>query len=370
MPVDVHEPEGVRPGRGVVAGQRHLQLGGLAGGRELAELAADRLDLRGPVQAQYPAQRGRGDPGGALGAGLAQQRHEHQHDQHDLKPVEPVPQPPVYRPRAGQQPGLRQRRQRQQQPGQRVFRARRERRRGSLAQQPEPRQRPLPVPGHRVRQHRQRLRLRRAREVRVREVLACGDAVSAARVLAARGRPGRAQHVADRGFRYPRRGSDPGLAGALPVQLPDPRHHVRGQPGGPLRPFAGRDQACDPAAGQRLRPPPHAHRDHPERLRHLRLSRGLQLHELHRRQPPGHLISRVPRERRQPVHPHHAAAVRAGHHAHPGSDLRRVPRQQRQRHLGQHPGHHPTPVSSSKPFIYFCGKAAQEHAPTRRKRDT
>ena len=38
-----------------------------------------------------------------------------------------------------------------------------------------------------------------------------------------------------------------------------------------------RDQARDPASGQRPLPPPHAHRDHPERLRHLRLGRGLQL---------------------------------------------------------------------------------------------
>jgi hypothetical protein len=42
-----------------------------------------------------------------------------------------------------------------QQPGQRVSRARGERRRGALAQQPEPGQRPLTVPGHRIRPHRQ-----------------------------------------------------------------------------------------------------------------------------------------------------------------------------------------------------------------------
>ena len=46
-----------------------------------------------------------------------------------------------------------------QQPGQRVSRARGERRRGALAQQPEPGQRPLTVPGHRIRQHRQRAQL-------------------------------------------------------------------------------------------------------------------------------------------------------------------------------------------------------------------
>ena len=46
-----------------------------------------------------------------------------------------------------------------QQPGQRVSQARGERRRGALAQQPEPGQRPLTVPGHRIRQHRQRAQL-------------------------------------------------------------------------------------------------------------------------------------------------------------------------------------------------------------------
>ena len=286
----------------------------LPGGGELGELAADRLDFRGPVQAQHPAQRVRGDPGGALGAGLAQQRHEHQHDQHHLQAVEPVPQPPVYLPGAVQQPGLRQRRQREQQPGQRVPRARRERRHGALAQQPEPGQRPLPVPGHRVRQHRQHLRLRdarvragacpRARAAGACGVLACGDAV--------RGRAGRAEHVADRGFRHPCRGGDRGLAGAVAVQLPDLRDHLRGQLRGALRSLGRRDQARDPAAGQRPRPPPHAHRDHPERLRHLHLRRGVQLDELDRGQPPRRLIACIPRERGQPVHPHHAAAIRAG----------------------------------------------------------
>ena len=62
---------------GVAAGDRQLQVRGLAGGGELAELAAQRLDLRRPVQAQDPAEGGGRDPGGALGARLAQQRQEH-----------------------------------------------------------------------------------------------------------------------------------------------------------------------------------------------------------------------------------------------------------------------------------------------------
>ena len=67
VPVHVEEPERVRPGRGVAAGQRHDQVRGLPGGGELAELAADRLDLRRPVQPEHPAQRRGRDPGGALG---------------------------------------------------------------------------------------------------------------------------------------------------------------------------------------------------------------------------------------------------------------------------------------------------------------
>src|SRR6266700_6063841 len=65
-------PSASGAGGGVVAGDRHLQVRGLAGGGELAELAADRPDFGRPVQAQHPAERGRGDPGGALGPRLAQ----------------------------------------------------------------------------------------------------------------------------------------------------------------------------------------------------------------------------------------------------------------------------------------------------------
>ena len=155
----------------------------------------------------------------------------------------------------------------------------------------------------------------------------------------------------------------------MAVQLPDLLDHLRGQLRGPLRSFSSRDQARDPAAGQRPRPPPHAHRDHPERLRDLHLRRGLQLDQLDRGQPPRRLIVRIPRERGQPVHPHHAAAVRAGDHAHPRGDLRRVAREKRQRHLGQHPGHHPTPASGSKPFIYYCGNVAPKQPQGHREKE-
>ena len=65
-------------------------------------------------------------------------------------------EPPVDLAGAGQQPGIGQRGQGEQQPGQRVPGAGGERRRGAFAQQPEPGQRPLAVPRHRIRQHRQR----------------------------------------------------------------------------------------------------------------------------------------------------------------------------------------------------------------------
>ena len=131
-------------------------------------------------------------------------------------------------------------------------------------------------------------------------------------------RAGRAQHTADRGFRHPGRGGDPALPRPCPSS-PGSAPPCGVQPRGSPRALSGRDQARDPAGRQRPLPPPHAHRDHPERLRHLRLGRGPQLPQLHRRQPPPGLVPRVPRERGQPVHPHHPAAVRAGDHAQPGA---------------------------------------------------
>jgi hypothetical protein len=68
MPVNVEEPELIGAGGGMVAGDRHLQLLGPPGRGQLAQLTADRLDLRRPVRAQHPAQRGRADASGALGA--------------------------------------------------------------------------------------------------------------------------------------------------------------------------------------------------------------------------------------------------------------------------------------------------------------
>src|SRR5665648_136769 len=88
--VEVEEPGRVRAGGGVVGAQGGLQLCAGAGRGELSQLAAQGLDLRGPVQPQDPAQVGGGDPGRALRAGLTQQRQEHPRHQGGAQPVEPV----------------------------------------------------------------------------------------------------------------------------------------------------------------------------------------------------------------------------------------------------------------------------------------
>jgi hypothetical protein len=123
-------------------------------GGQLAELAADRLDFRRPVQAQHPAQRGGRDPGGALGPRLPGQRQEHHCQQRGRHPVEPVLELAVDLAGGIQQTGVLQRRQRQQQTGQPIPGAGNEHRLGALAQQPPPRQGALCIAGHRVRQHR------------------------------------------------------------------------------------------------------------------------------------------------------------------------------------------------------------------------
>ena len=154
VPIDAEEPEVVRAGRRAAPGYGHLQVRGLAGGGEPGELAADRLGFRCPVQAQDAAHRRRGDAGGALGAGLAQQRLQHLVDQDRVQAVVAVADPGVDLAGAFQQARVRQGGQSDQQPGQRV---------GPPAAntgaapspKPEPGQDAFPVPRHRVRQHRQ-----------------------------------------------------------------------------------------------------------------------------------------------------------------------------------------------------------------------
>ncbi len=70
----------------MVATERGLQLGASAVTGQLGLLAAQRLDLRGPVQAQNPAKVCWAQPGRAFGAGFAQQRQEHAHQQRHAQP--------------------------------------------------------------------------------------------------------------------------------------------------------------------------------------------------------------------------------------------------------------------------------------------
>ena len=107
MPVDVEHRRLLGAGGHTAGGHRGDPVAGLARLGEQPDLAADRLDLRCPVQPEDPAQRGRVDPGGALRAGLAQQGAEHALAQHRIQRVEPVRQLTVDGVRGMQQPRCR-----------------------------------------------------------------------------------------------------------------------------------------------------------------------------------------------------------------------------------------------------------------------
>ena len=358
MPVHVEESQRLGAGGGVAAGQRHDQVRGLAGRGELAELAADGLDFRRPVQAQHPAQRRGRDPGGAFGPGLAGQGQEHQGQQRGSQPVVAVAEPAVDLAGGLQQPGALQGGQRQQQPGQRVPGTGGEDRLGALAEQPPPGQRPLPVPGHRIGQHRQRL-IRRLAVPLLRHAALIGVTVPGPS-LAARQDP--AQRGPDGERRHPGRRRDLPQRLAGGVQPGDPGR----QPGRQLRrafgPAPGRDQPGHPGRGQRLVPPPDGGRVHPERLRHLPLRRRPQPDQLHRRQPAARLVPAIPGEGGQPVH-RDQPAVFASQQAHAGGDLGRPGRQQRERKLAEHASHHPP----SRQVVYLARIFSQTgHAETER----
>ena len=142
MPVDVEHCRLLGAGLDTTTRHRGDPVAGLARVGEQPDLAADRLDLRRPVQTQHPPQRDRVDPCRALRAGLAQQGAEHALAQHRIQRVEPVRQLSVGGVRGLEQPGARQRGHRQQQPRQRCPRTPGEHRR-CRRDQPEPRQRAL-----------------------------------------------------------------------------------------------------------------------------------------------------------------------------------------------------------------------------------
>jgi len=107
VPVDVEQERGVRV-LGVLPGQqvgRHRleQVGALARRREVGELAADGLDLRGAVHPEEAAQVERVDPGGALRPRFPDQGASDPVQQDGVQPVEPARQRPEHRVRARQQ---------------------------------------------------------------------------------------------------------------------------------------------------------------------------------------------------------------------------------------------------------------------------
>ena len=92
VPVDIqHHPRltVVTVAGQLMPGHRGQQLIGLVLVGEPADLAADSLHLRGPVQSEHSTQRMRVDPGGALRARLAGQAAQHTLDQHRIQTVEP-----------------------------------------------------------------------------------------------------------------------------------------------------------------------------------------------------------------------------------------------------------------------------------------
>ena len=94
VPVNVEDSQQVRVARVqagyVCCGHRREQFVGPPGSGKGGDLAADRLDLRSPVQPQHPAQRGRVDPDGAFRTRLTGQGPQHSFDQHRVQAVEPV----------------------------------------------------------------------------------------------------------------------------------------------------------------------------------------------------------------------------------------------------------------------------------------
>ena len=153
-----------------------------------------------------------------------------------------------------------------------------------------------------------------------------------------------AQHVAHLCFRYPA-ARDSGLAHPLPVQLPDLLHLLRSAEAAAALASGIRPR---PRLRQRLLPPPQVSGS-PQRAATC-VCLGLQLQQLHRRQPPRRLVPRVPRNV-PALHPDHAAAVLLS--ATPPRAISLSSTQQRQWQLVSILPY-PTSVNGIKPFIYFC----------------
>ena len=320
-------------------GQRHDQVRCLAGGGELAELAADRLDFRRPVQARAPGPAPRAGPAWRPRPGAR-------------RPGPGTPRSAAWRParssRCGacrrpggriKQTGRLQRGQASSSPasGYRAPRrrpARRPRRAAPTGPAPAPRPgapdraapaaaRPRPPSGRPADQARCPGRRHRLRPLRA--------------WLRSRTRPSALRTV----------NVDTPVAAAIcrsvltgRVQLGNPRRQPGRQLRRALRPAVSRDHPGHTAAGRRPVPPPDRGRVHAERLRYLALGRRPQPDQLHRGQPPPRLIAGAPGEGSQPVHDHQPA-VFPGKQAHARGDLGRPGRQQRERKLAEHTSHHP-----------------------------
>ena len=364
VPVDVEHRGLFGAVLGVAAGHRGDPVAGPAGLGEQPDLAADRLDLRRPVQTQHPPQRGRVDPRRALGAGLAQQGAEHALAQHRIQRIEPVRQRAVGGVRILDQPGRRQRGQRQQQSRQRCPRAPGEHRRRGR-DQPKPRQCPLGATVDRIRQHRHRPEHRRItgshcgailpsihHQPRPRLGLGLGLGLGrsirsrcGARFLGAGAVIGKYERVADAALRHPDAGADGAVGRSTLAQPADGSDGVGGEFRLAFGTFAFGEQPGHAGLGEPGLPAPHRGRCHRERLSDLELGGRLDPHQRHRREPARRGVVDVPGIGQIAVHEHPPARVvlddRRGR-----ADRTGALQRQRQGRLRGHHGHHPPPYGS------------------------
>src|SRR5665648_439957 len=256
------------------------QLARSTGLGELGDLAAAGLALRGPVQAQHPAQVGRVDPGGALGPRLPGQGPQHTLDEHRVQAVEPGRQAGVNLFRAGQQAGGLQRGQRQEQPRQPHLGRGGEHRSGALDPVPPGRH---PIGGARGRdgEHRQ------IRHPGQNLSVATLGVASVVGVELARCRGQRSAHAPGGD---PRRGGDrPQRRTSLPASADVGDHaccQLRGALGAPLV----RREAAHTGPGELAAPTPQRGRVDTERVGDIADLGNLHLHELDRRQTTQRLI--------------------------------------------------------------------------------
>ena len=331
MPVDVEHRGLLGAGLEVTTRHRGDPVAGLAGLGEKPDLAADRLDLRRPVQTQHPPQRDRVDPCRALGASLPQQGPKHPLAQHRIQRVEPVRQLAVDGVRGLEQPGARQRGQPQQQPRQRCPRTPSEHRRRGR-DQPEPRQRALARTRCRIGQHRQHSLRRTSAGVgdrrsrhRCRAILlgshldldpAFDRDLRFWRPVSIRTRWGAGlfgvgvgERVVDAALRHPGGRSDGAVGRAVLAQPADGDDRVGGEFGLAFGALAFGEQPGQTGIGEPVLPAPHGGRFHRERLGHLELGGRLDPHQRHRREPPPRAVAGIPGVGQIAVHENPAAVV-------------------------------------------------------------